>query len=121
MSPEMEAARFNVYWYLSLFAPAVIMVVATYRRRKLLLWTGVGASLVATYLLCNMAVQERWKTRLEIAQTDEEKRYAMADGGNLVGTALVIAPFEAILYTSIWGVVGWRIWPRIHDKRGLET
>lgn len=112
----MAAARFNIYWYLSLLAPLLIMAAATYWRKKSILWSGVVASLVATYLLSNLAVQEKWETRYRIATTEEEHRYAAADGGNLVGALLIIGPFEAILYTSIWGVAGWRIWGRVRSQ-----
>ena len=113
----MEAARFNIYWYLSLLTPLLVMAVATYRRKKSIMWSGAAASLVATYLLCNLAVQAKWETRWRIAQTEEEQRYATADGANLVFTAFIIGPFEAILYTSIWGVVGWRAGGRIARMR----
>jgi hypothetical protein len=52
------------------------MAVATYRRKKSIMWTGAVASLVATYLLCNLAVQAKWETLWRIAQTEEELRYA---------------------------------------------
>lgn len=113
---EMHAARFNIYWYLSLAVRLVVMAVATYWRRKPLLWAGVAVSLVATYLLCNAAVQTKWQTRWEIAKTEEERRYATADGANLVFTALFIGPFEAILYTTVWGVAGWRAWGRVRKR-----
>jgi hypothetical protein len=104
----MEAARFNVYWFLALLAPAAIMIAATYTRRILPLLIGVGVSLFVTYNLCYMAVDKKWDTRMKIAQTDAEREYASADGANRVATVLVIAPFEAVLYTSVWGIVGWR-------------
>lgn len=110
----MEAARFNVYWYLSFAVPLIVMAVATYRRKKSLLWVGVVASLVATYMLCNLAVQTKWETRWEIAKTKEEREYATADGANLVFTAFVFAPLEALLYTAVWGFVGWRVWGMVH-------
>ena len=116
----MEAARFNVYWYLSLVVPFFIMAAATYWRKKSILWTGVVVSLLATYALCNLAVQTKWQTRWEIAKTEEEQRYAAADGANLVFTAFIIGPFEAILYTSVWGVLGWRIWGQVH-KHAKKT
>jgi hypothetical protein len=45
----------------------------------------------------------------------------MADGANLVFTAIFIGPFEAILYTTIWGIIGRVGWKRIETKRKLET
>jgi|SRR5215831_6665641 len=118
---EMEAARFNVYWYLSLVVPAIIMLGVSCWRRKPILWLGIVVSLVATYLLCNAAIQTKWRIRNEIARTDEEREYATTDGANLVFTALFIGPFEAILYTSIWGVVGWKILPRKRKRDEVRT
>jgi hypothetical protein len=46
----MEAARFNIYWYLSLITPLLFMAVATYRRKKSIMWSGAVASLVAIAL-----------------------------------------------------------------------
>jgi uncharacterized membrane protein YkvI len=116
---ELISARFNIYWYLSFLAPAIIMLAVTYRQNKKLLVVGVIVSPIATYLLCNLAVQEKWQTRNQLAQTEEEMSYATADGANLVFTAFFIGPFESILYTSLWGMLGWRSWPKI--KAGHET
>ena len=109
----MYAAKFNTFWYLSFIVPAVLMLAITYLRSRLALVLGVILSLGSTYFLCNLTVQEKWQTRLEIAKTDQELEYATADGANLVFTYFAIAPLESILYTSIWGLVGWRYWPRI--------
>jgi uncharacterized membrane protein YiaA len=113
---ELIAARFNVYWYLSFVAPAVVMLIFTFSRTKKLLILGVIISLIATYTLSNIAVQEKWKVRNQVAQTDIEREHATADGANLIFTAFFIGPFEAIIYTSIWGVLGWRLWPRVRRK-----
>lgn len=110
------AARFNIYWYLSILAPALIMLAVTYWRRRVPVILGVLFSLVLTYALCNLAVQEKWRIRNEIAKTEIEQEYATADGANLVFTALIIGPFEAIAYTSIWGIIGWRCWPRLRKQ-----
>jgi hypothetical protein len=112
----MLAARFNLYWYLSLVAPALIMLAATYWHRRAGLIVGVLISLVVTYTLCNISVQEKWRIRNEIAVTDSEREYATADGANIVFTAFLFGPIEAIAYTSLWGVVGWRLWPRLRRK-----
>ena len=112
----MLAARFNPYWYLSLAAPAMIMLVATYWHRRVGLIVGILLSLVVTYVLCNVSVQEKWRIRNEIATTDSEREYATADGANISFTALIIGPFEAVAYTSLWGVIGWRLWPRLRRK-----
>jgi MFS family permease len=113
----MLAATFNVYWWLSILAPVVVMLAATYWHRRSVLIIGVLLSLVITYVLCNFSVQEKWRIRNEIAQTESEREYAQRDGANLVFTLLFIGPFEAIVYTSLWGAVGWRLWPRLRRKR----
>ncbi len=109
----MLAARFNIYWFLSIVAPAVVMLAAAYWHRRSIFVVGVVLSLVLTYALCNFSVQEKWRIRNEIAQTDSERERATADGANLVFTMLFIGPFESIVYTSLWGVIGWRLWPRL--------
>ena len=113
----MDSARFNVFWFLSLFAPAAIMFFATYFQRKSILVVGILLSLSATYLLCNVAVQEKWRIRFESAVTEQELEKASADGANLVFTAILIAPFESTVYTTLWSVIGWRTWRRIARKK----
>ena len=112
----MFSAQFNVYWWLSIVAPALIMLAVTYWHRRVALIVGVILSLVITYALCNFSVQEKWRIRNEVAQTDSERDYAQRDGANLVFTLVFIGPFEAVLYTTLWGVVGWRMWPRLRRK-----
>lgn len=118
---DMIAAKYNIYWYLSFIIPAVVMLLFTFWKNKKLLTFAVIISLTITYTLCNISVQEKWKVRGEIAQTEKGREYAMADGANLVFTAYFIAPFEAILYTSTWGILGWTIWPRIRRKRNNKV
>jgi hypothetical protein len=112
----MEAARFNGYWFLSLLAPAFVMLLVTYWRKKAVFVSGVVISLVLTYGLCNLAVWEKWDIRNEVARTKEEREYATADGANLVFTALLFAPCEAVLYTCLWGFVGRKVWPKVIGK-----
>lgn len=103
---ELITARFNVYWSLSFATPAVVMLIFTFSRNKKLLVLGAIISLIATYTLCNLAVKEKWEVRNEMAQTTLEHEYATADGANLVFTAFFIAPFEAIVYTLFWSILG---------------
>jgi hypothetical protein len=109
----MHDARFNAFWYLSFVAPAIVMLATTYLRSRAALVLGALLSLGGTYTLCNLSVQEKWDSRLEMARTDQELEYATADGANLVFTCIAIAPFESIAYTSLWGFVGWRYCPRV--------
>ena len=118
---EMIAVRYNLWWYLSLFVPALIMLTGTFWNKRYLLIIAIIFSLVSTYTLCNISVREKWKVRYEIAKTSKELDYASADGANLVFTAIFIGPFEAILYTTIWGVIGRVGWKKLKIKRTLET
>ncbi len=118
---ELYAARYNIWWFLSFIAPALIMVISTFWHKKWILIIAVFFSLFITYTLCNLAVQKKWDTRCEIAKTEEELEYATADGANLVFTAFFIAPFESVLYTTIWGMLGWRLWPRIKGEKVMKS
>lgn len=113
----MDSARFNAFWFLSVFAPAAVMFFATYFRRKSILVVGILLSLSATYVLCNAAVQEKWRIRFESAKTEQELERASADGANLVFTAILIAPLESVAYTTLWSVIGWRTWRRVATKK----
>ena len=113
---SMFAARYNIYWYLSFVAPMVIMLIGTLRRKKSFLMIAILISLVSTYYLCNISVQKKWQDRFNLAVTEEEREYAHTDGANLAFTTILIGPFEAVLYTSIWGVVGWYGWPKIRKS-----
>ena len=117
----MTAARFNEYWFLWLLAPAAIMLAFTYRRRRWELVLGVLLSLAATFALSNLVVSEKWEIRNQIAVTTAEQAYATADGANLVFTLLVFAPLEAIVLTTLWGVLGWRLWPRARRLFGRRA
>jgi hypothetical protein len=109
----MIAARFNTYWFLSLAVPAVAMLFTTFWRKRYIFIAGAVVSLLATYYLSNLAVQAKWRTRFELAKTEQELEYASADGANLVFTLFFGAPLEAVVYTGFWGFVGWRFWSRV--------
>ena len=97
------------------------MVFGTFWHKRYLLIIAVILSLFATYALCNISVQEKWKTRLSLAKTEAQLEYATADGANLVFTAFFIGPFEALLYTFFWGLLGWKIWPRLRKTKMRRT
>jgi hypothetical protein len=118
---ELIAARYNLWWYLSLILPAVVMVIGTFWHKRYVLVIAIILSLFTTYALCNISVQEKWKVRLELAQTEEQLEYATADGANLVFTAILIGPLEAVLYTSLWGFIGWKGWPRLRRTEIKRT
>ena len=106
----MEAARFNIFWFFWLIAPAVTMLVATYKPSKIKIISSILLSLILTYTFSNLAVIRKWDIRMEIAKTKEELDYATADGANKVFTLMFIAPLEAIIFTSFWGGVGYFIY-----------
>lgn len=114
---EMAAARFNVFWFLSILAPAVIMLLATFWQEKRIWVVGAAISLSVTYLLCNLAVQEKWHTRLELAKTETQLAAATRDGANLVFTAYISGPLEAMVYTWFWGSMGRKAWPILKKQK----
>jgi hypothetical protein len=98
----MIAARFNTYWLLSLAVPAVAMLFATFWRKRYVFIAGAVVSLLATYYLSNLAVQAKWRTRFELARTEQELEYASADGANLVFT-LFLARLWRLSSTPVSG------------------
>jgi hypothetical protein len=113
----MEAARFNIYWFLWLLAPAITMLIATYKPNKVKIISLIMLSLVLTYSFSNLAVIRKWDIRMEIAKTKEELEHATADGANKVFTLMFIAPIEAIFFTSLWGGVGYYV----HRRKEKST
>ena len=117
----MIAAKYNLWWYLSFIVPAVLMLIGTFWHKKHLLIAAIILSLSSTYTLSSISVREKWKSRFELAQTQEEPKYASTDGANLVFTAFVIGPLEAIFYTAFWGFLGWKLWPKHKNKKEKTT
>lgn len=103
----MESARFNIYWFVWLIAPALTMLIATYKPNKTKIVSCVLLSLVLTYTLSNLAVIRKWDIRMEIAKTQAELDYATTDGANKAFTLMFFAPLEAIFFTSFWGGIGY--------------
>jgi hypothetical protein len=106
----MDAARFNVFWFLSIFIPAVIMLAASLGRRWWLSGIAALASVATTYWLCLLAVSRKWSLRLELAATEAQRQWVYdSDGGDQAFTAVVTGPLEAILYTMLWAFLGWKL------------
>ena len=86
------------------------MLAASAGRR---IWLSLGAaaiSLAATYWLCLLAVARKWDIRAASAATDAQKQWVYDhDGANQAFTAVVTGPLEALVYTLIWGVIGWKL------------
>ena len=97
------------------------MIVGTFWHKRYILIIAIILSLFATYAMCNMSVREKWKVRFELAKTEDQLEYVTADGANLVFTAFFIGPFEAVLYTSFWGFLGWKGWPRLRRTKIKRT
>jgi hypothetical protein len=117
----MEDARFNVFWFLSLLAPAAIMLIGSLGHR---LWQSLiagGLSVYLTYWLCLLAVTRKWDMRLAQATTEAQRQLVFdSDGGNQAFTAVITGPLEAVIYTVLWGVVGWKLVSR-HRLRSAHT
>ena len=106
----MDAARFNIFWFLSLLAPAAIMITASFARQKWVAWFAAVISLAATYWLCLLSVVRKWDIRTSIAATDAQKQWVFDhDGANQAFTSVVTGPLEAVGYTVFWGLVGWKL------------
>jgi hypothetical protein len=106
----MDGARFNVFWYLLLLAPALIMIFASTARRKWLSFVAAVVSLATTYWLCLLSVVRKWNIRASLATTDAQKQWVYDhDGANQAFTAVVTGPLEAVVYTVLWGVIGWKL------------
>ena len=88
------------------------MFIACATRNRTIFWRGVAASLIVTYLLCVQATEVKWAIRTSTASLESDVEFASTDGANLVFTALVFAPIEAIFFTWLWGKIGRLIWPR---------
>ena len=111
----MQDGTLNAYFVGSFLVPAVIMVAAGIARNDRLLFIAMLTSLVATYWLANLAVREKWNVRFETASTDAEIKRATTDGANLVFTALLVAPAQAVLSTALWCWVGSLIGNYVHS------
>jgi hypothetical protein len=106
----MDGARFNVFWFLSLLAPALIMIAASTARRIWLSLAAAAISLGATYCLCLLSVERKWDIRLRLATTDAQRQWVYDhDGANQAATVVITGPLEAVVYTVLWGVVGWKL------------
>ena len=102
--------RFNVFWFLSLLAPGLIMYIAFKIRTKLAIIGLSVISLSATYGLCVLAVIRKWELREASAYTTpNQMEYAIGDGANLIFTTYLSAPLEAVLWTVLWGYIWYHV------------
>ncbi|MDB5336352.1 MAG: hypothetical protein JWN70_1971 [Planctomycetaceae bacterium] len=120
----MQDGSLNEYFYLSVIVPVVLMVVAGLIYDQKIFMVAVVGSLIATYQLGNLAVQKKWEIRNRTAVTEIEKVRATADGANLVFTAILIAPVQAVVLTFFGSWVGLILGSRLHpenDWPGLQN
>jgi hypothetical protein len=118
----MDDARFNVFWFLSFLVPAAVMLAASLGRRWWLSGIAALVSVAITYWLCLLAVTQKWTIRSELATTEAEKQWVYdSDGGNQAFTAVVTGPFEAVLYTALWGFLGWMLVSMYQDRSSNKS
>ncbi len=119
----MQDGSLNEYFYLSVMVPVALMIIAGLIYDQKIFLVAVVVSLIATYQLGNLAVQKKWEIRNRTAVTEIEKVNATADGGNLVFTAILIAPVQAIVLTFFGAWLGLVLGSRLHpgnDWPGLQ-
>jgi hypothetical protein len=103
----------NVYSYLSFVAPAVIMFIAAYWRRKLIFWAGALASVGLTHWLMLAAERTRALARFESITTSDGARAFIQRDMPLVD---LLGPVGAIVLTLVWGAIAWYLWPRFRRR-----
>lgn len=117
-----DPARFNLFWFIWLIAPAAIMLTAAYLGKRYITVIAIAISLISTYMLSNLAVIEKWNIRVQTAITEQQQEAAMADGANKVFTRIFFAPLGAVFVTWFWFWVGRHIWkPHNRASRGGST
>lgn len=117
-----DPARFNLFWFVWLIAPAAIMLTAAYLKKRYVTVVAIALSLSFTYAFSNLAVVEKWKIRAQTAITERQQEAATADGANKVFTRLIFAPLEAVFLTGFWFWVGRKVWkPRNRAGEGGDT
>jgi hypothetical protein len=111
--------RLNVFWFLSLLAPAFIMS-RIFRTEKFKWnWLEITLSLMVTYFLCVASVFRKWNLLSANAITREQIEFATThDGANQVFSIFLLGPVEAIFWTVLWGCLWARYWKRKSGKVG---
>lgn len=120
----VDPARFNLFWFLSLAAPCLIVTPAAYFARSLRsnrLRIAVAAALALTWWLSVQSLERRWVMYMERARTDAELTAATTDGAQRIAWALIGAPAEAVVSTVVWGVIGWQLGRRRRAGVGIEA
>ncbi len=102
---HMMLARFNLFWFLWLSAPILLMWYATRTSRRVRLICCAILSLLLTYYFSNLAVDRKWDLLSDWADTPEALEIAQRDGANRVFTLLFLGPAEAVVLTVFWGVL----------------
>lgn len=108
---ELQAARYNIYWFLSFLVPAVILFVATYWHRRRVLVLGVFLSLSVAVPLRIAAVFVRWDKQIKVTNSLEEIHAVWARDPPVLMEVAFIAPLQALLSVGFWSPYWWGVWP----------
>jgi hypothetical protein len=116
---ELFKAPCNNYSYISFFLPVLVMLAGGYFQKKSIFIACILFSLVSTYYICQLSIQERWKVdeALAIANNDTSIDF---ESEEITTRAFYIASIESVLYTAVWSVVGWRLWPLLRRNHLSE-
>lgn len=130
---EMGLAHFNVFWFAGLVLPAALMLFASGNGVRSLTVFLVLVSIAGTYVLGVLACERKWDLRVAYVwekydlanehlgeSMPEEAEYAFADGANMVFTAYLFAPIEALIATLFWYAVG-RAWRRRRVRQAPQV
>jgi hypothetical protein len=107
----------DLYFYLSLAAPAVTMFIAAYWQRKLIFWAGAFVSVVLTHLLMLAAEQARAQALFESIASPDDARALIERDVPLVE----LGPVVALALTLAWGVLAWFVWPRLRGRHSQQA
>jgi len=118
----MEDARYNIYWYLTIFLPLLIMYFSSRNKNPKKFILGALVSIFFTTTISMLSINKKWSIRISQAQTEEQLTEATADGANILFGYIFIAPFEAFFYTFLFGFIFWKfVFSEIAMKNKLKA
>ncbi|MFO7324336.1 MAG: hypothetical protein DIU62_001345 [Pseudomonadota bacterium] len=106
-----------MYKILTLAAPAVTMLVASWWQRKTVFWFGALVSIGATYWLMVAEGRARGLAKLERLSTPEGYRTAIERDVPWTEFGLLLP----VLLTLLWGLVSWYLWRWTRRRRPTGT
>jgi len=113
----MDYARYNIYWYLTIVLPAVIMFISSRNKNPKIFILGSLISIFLTTTISMLSIDNKWSIRISQAQTDSQMKEATADGANMLFGYIFIAPFEAFFYTFFFGFIFWKLVFKSNDGK----